>query len=468
MKNSIIYYLHKEVKLENSDDKIKIALGIGNLTIPYTKGTWKAFSLLVENGATEDKLLDIITNEGEFNQLSIFLYQLQQFIQLGIIVISAGTNTGNFAKLVPCSLLFKFNYTSPDPNQLYVFSRFAFIRRKEQNFIIESPLAYAHIELYDTAALEIIGFLSTPNSINNISSKKKDLAIDKIKGLFLLFINIQAITEQDNSASKEDKDDVLFQWEFHDLLFHTRSRMGRHNQLSGAAYPFIGKTEPTPALKKLPEGQQIPLYKPNIEILKKEDIPFTYVLEERKSVRKYGNKLITQKQLGEFLYRTARLRKLNPFNKETDLYETSDRPYPNGGASYELELYITINECEDIEQGIYYYDPKEHQLIQVSTDETYIGALIDDAWLSAAKTVKPQILITISSRFQRLNWKYRSMGYSASLKNTGVLYQTMYLVATAMNLAPCALGNGNAELFSRSVGTDYLKESSVGEFMLGT
>lgn len=58
--------------------------------------------------------------------------------------------------------------------------------------------------------------------------------------------------------------------------------------------------------------------------------------------------------------------------------------------------------------------------------------------------------------------------WAASLKNTGVLYQTMYLVGTAMNLAPCALGNGNAELFSKAVGTDYFEESSIGEFMLGT
>jgi SagB-type dehydrogenase family enzyme len=60
------------------------------------------------------------------------------------------------------------------------------------------------------------------------------------------------------------------------------------------------------------------------------------------------------------------------------------------------------------------------------------------------------------------------MAYAATLKNVGVLYQTMYLVATAMGLAPCALGAGNADLFAAAVGTDYYAESSVGEFMLGS
>jgi hypothetical protein len=48
----------------------------------------------------------------------------------------------------------------------------------------------------------------------------------------------------------------------------------------------------------------------------------------------------------------------------------------------------------------------------------------------------------------------------------GVLFQTMYLTATAMGLAPCAVG-GDADLFARAAGTDYYAETSVGEFLLG-
>ena len=41
-----------------------------------------------------------------------------------------------------------------------------------------------------------------------------------------------------------------------------------------------------------------------------------------------------------------------------------------------------------------------------------------------------------------------------------------YLVATAMTLAPYALGHGDADVFCRAAGTDYYAESSVGEFAL--
>ena len=44
----------------------------------------------------------------------------------------------------------------------------------------------------------------------------------------------------------------------------------------------------------------------------------------------------------------------------------------------------------------------------------------------------------------------------------------MYLVATAMNLAPGAIGAGNSDRFAAIAQTDYYTESSVGEFILGS
>jgi hypothetical protein len=44
----------------------------------------------------------------------------------------------------------------------------------------------------------------------------------------------------------------------------------------------------------------------------------------------------------------------------------------------------------------------------------------------------------------------------------------MYLVATAMDLAPCALGVGDSDRFTKLSGSSYLKETSVGEFALGS
>ena len=149
--------------------------------------------------------------------------------------------------------------------------------------------------------------------------------------------------------------------------------------------------------------------------------------------------------------------------------EVAQRPYPAAGGLYELELYVVSNACEDLDPGFYHYEPQTHQLRKISAPPAHTESLLMDA--SRGTTVpreKIQILIIIAARFQRMSWKYSSMAYAATLKNVGVLFQTMYLVATAMGLAPCAVGSGNSDVFAHAIGGDYCEESSVGEFLLGS
>jgi len=61
-----------------------------------------------------------------------------------------------------------------------------------------------------------------------------------------------------------------------------------------------------------------------------------------------------------------------------------------------------------------------------------------------------------------------AVAYSVILKDVGVLQQTMYMAATAMGVAPCGVGFGNADLFAQVIGSDYYTETSVGEFLLGS
>ncbi len=80
----------------------------------------------------------------------------------------------------------------------------------------------------------------------------------------------------------------------------------------------------------------------------------------------------------------------------------------------------------------------------------------------------PQILIVLTCRFPRFAWKYQSMAYRLVLMNAGVVIQTMYLVATDLGLAGCANGSGDSRLFAEITGLDPLRETSIGEFALGS
>ena len=101
-----------------------------------------------------------------------------------------------------------------------------------------------------------------------------------------------------------------------------------------------------------------------------------------------------------------------------------------------------------------------------------LGQALLQLLLSAAGMARldcaPQLLIVITARFSRVMWGYRSMAYALTLKHVGVLYQSMYLVATAMDLAPCGLGTGDSDLFAEAAGLDPYVEASVGEFLLGS
>jgi len=80
----------------------------------------------------------------------------------------------------------------------------------------------------------------------------------------------------------------------------------------------------------------------------------------------------------------------------------------------------------------------------------------------------PQVSILVAARFGRAMWKYESMAYALILKHVGVLYEALYLTATAMGLACCALGGGNSQAFAGATGLAPHLEGSVGEFVVGS
>src|SRR5262249_24749970 len=176
---------------------------------------------------------------------------------------------------------------------------------------------------------------------------------------------------------------------------------------------------------------------------------------------------------GEFLFRVARVKDFWQTEVPTAggpvRLDFASRPYPAGGALYELEVYAAVNRCANLPAGLYHYDPARHRLTRVREGRAEVAALLRDA---AESTAVPedslQVLLILASRFARVAWKYESIAYALTLKHVGVVFQTMYLAATAMGLGGCAVGGGDADRFARAAGTDYYAERSGGEFLLGS
>lgn len=385
------------------------------------------------------------------------------------------------AILHPLSRLFHFDEVEINEEQPYILSRFAYLRRVGSDLILESSTGQAKMSLLHEEAANAVTLLSKPHTLRALCKRLPAFPAQTLKQLLILLLNCHAITPINDRGHSEPEDAprkhgesnrALLTWEFHDLLFHKSSRMGRNQESFGGTFPFIGKIDALPPHPEPRSQECITLYKPNIESLIEKDTSFTKVMEERHSARLHGQQPIQLKELGEFLYRSARVRKVIEKQAVTDAgsasYMFTNRVYPNAGACYELDLYLSVSACKGLTAGFYYYDPQDHQLQKISGLSRGVESLLDDARASAAASKPfPHILITYAARFQRVTWKYRGMAYAAILKNVGVLQQTMYLVAEAMQLAGCALGSGNSELFAQVLAEDAYHTGSVGEFALG-
>jgi SagB-type dehydrogenase family enzyme len=290
---------------------------------------------------------------------------------------------------------------------------------------------------------------------------------DQLDAVLRLLLQARLVRRADDGPDPERDDQELGQWTALDLLFHARTRLGRRGGGYGGTYPFAERFPEPPAMRPAGDGEdRIALPRPDLDAAIESDPPLARVVETRRSIREHDDeKPITVGQLSELLFRTNRVRS----TVDTEGHGSfALRPYPNGGALYELDIYPAVRLCEGLAPGLYRHDPVEHALAPVAPEGPMLHGLLGHARAAALMEQRPQVLLVIAARFPRVSWKYEAMPYALTLKHVGVLYQTLYLAATAMGLAPCGLGGGDSDLFARAAGLPYAAETSVGEFIVGS
>jgi SagB-type dehydrogenase family enzyme len=400
---------------------------------------------------------------------------LERFPYLVTSILAAGDGAP-LATAVPIARSATLPAGAPDGASAHrpvVLSRFAYLRRLPDPgadaCVVESPLASYRVALRQPAVSAFVAALTSPR-VPAEAAAVAGLSAPVGEALAGL---LSATGFLEPAAGEDGAEPEL--WDFHDLLFHSRSRAGRHDYPSGGVFAH----QDHPQLPAVPgagpreEGPGIDLPVPDWSRVVAGEPGFTEVLEGRRSVRGYGDRPVTVAQLGELLYRAARVRQVIPGDPQSPTaYDIVDRPYPAGGSTGELELYLSVANCDGLEPGVYRYDAAAHRLKprrwSGTADEAAFRELLTAAWRATNRTVEPQVLLTVTSRFGRLSWKYSQIAYALTLKHVGVLYQTLYLVATAMGLGPCGLGSGDTDAAARALGLDWTEETSVGEFLIGS
>ena len=348
-----------------------------------------------------------------------------------------------------------------------VLSRFAYMRRRGAEMVLELPLAGALFKICDPKIASAIAMLSAPQQVGHLR-RQEGFPGTELLGLLL---DCQILFKLGRAGESRlrlaEGDDSLALWDFHDLLFHTHSTEGRHANPLGGVYPCVGVIAAPPAVRPSWPGKAIDLSK--VSAAHPQPIsPVANLLRERHSTRSFDDQRpITLTELSRFLDGTARV--LSRSNAKPDLDDGGHtvRPYPSAGAAYELELYLAVNSCEGLQRGFYHYDADAHALTPIGVSANELEALLARAGTAMGAPAAPQILITIAARFGRISWKYSSTAYALILKDVGVLMQTLYLMATDMALGGCAIGIADIDLFAKMTGVEFHIEGPVGQFAIG-
>jgi SagB-type dehydrogenase family enzyme len=412
------------------------------------------------DGTQEARLIALTTEaEGEMAVIKLQML-LRRLDKGGWLTRTVAANGAPLATLRPVGHVTPPQRPPASLSGSLVLSRFALVHAADGVLRVESPLQDVFVELHDPALMVLIGRLAQPASADELAESVPGLERSAIGPLLRLLRDAAIIGAAEGGASEPPGQ---AQWSFPDLLFHARSRAGRNQGGFGGTYHREDVAEPLPAVSP-PRPGAVALPKPDLDAVCRKDPPFGEVVERRRSIRAHDDaRPITVEEIGELLYRVARVRGVVHDGHQ----ELSSRPYPAGGACYELEIYPLVNLCAGAAPGLYHYDPSAHALALVAEPGPPTILLSEYSRITAVMDTSPQVALLIAARFGRVMWKYESMAYALVLKHVGVLYQTLYLTATAMGLAPCALGGGNSDAFCAAAGCDYYEQTTVGEFIVG-
>ncbi|MEI5137212.1 SagB family peptide dehydrogenase [Streptomyces libani] len=356
----------------------------------------------------------------------------------------------------------------PAPDAPVVLARAAHLRPVGDSLALESPRSRFRVRIEDGRAAAALAALARPVTAAELQSSVRGLPANSVDALRSL-LHATGFLHPADDRSRAAAAELPAGWSFHELLAHDGSRAGLRDRQYGPVYPLRDTEPPPPPVAPARPGRTVRLHRPDLGRVAREDRSFTDVLENRASRRAYGEHPLSLAELGAYLYRAARVRTLLDARPEEGRhYAVTGRPYPSAGSAHELELYLAVHRCDGLDRGLYHYDPLGHALTALPGGPGTVDRLLHESAAATGGAPPPDVHLTVVSRIKRLSWKYAAHAYALTLKNSGVLLQTLYLVGTAMGLSVCALGGGDSDTPVHAFGLDPYDEIPVGAFLIGS
>lgn len=426
-------------------------------------GLTAAMTRLCEAPATEDELFDAAVRSGGDASALSFPLVMRRLESGGWISHRVIDNAGNVViGTEPRGHVLEVATRRVVAPSVMEMSDHCLIRRVNGVVTAESPLTGWDLTLFDVAWATALLSFDGSQTVEAVGASTAMSLPD-----FLIVAN-QALRAGVLRFVDESFAEGLELWSLPDLWFHSMSRVGVHRGGYGGTYHREGHLEPEPAIRPRVVNDPArwhPFPPIDLDAIGADDPPFGAVVRQRRSIREHDDsRPITRDELGQLLGRVGAVQDcVNDGHQEL-----SFRQVPSGGALHELEMYPLVHLCDGLESGLYHYDAAGHGLELIRSSDPQTRLLLEYAQRTSTMTTPPQVSLLVTARFGRAMWKYESMAYALILKHVGVLYEALYLTATAMGLACCALGGGNSQAFAAASGLALHLEGSVGEFVVGS
>lgn len=178
-------------------------------------------------------------------------------------------------------------------------------------------------------------------------------------------------------------------------------------------------------------------------------------LYNRKSQRNFNGSPIDLQKISNILYYSNGYRSI----------EKAQKFIPSSGGLNSVELFVMILNSESIPKGIYYYDPKEHTLMNVHYGDFSIWAkehvFYQDEYSYAS------CIIILTSMVGKLSMKYGLRAYRLSLLDVGHVSQNIYMLSAANNVQACASAGFIDDELDQALNLDGFNVTTQLTIMLG-
>jgi SagB-type dehydrogenase family enzyme len=179
--------------------------------------------------------------------------------------------------------------------------------------------------------------------------------------------------------------------------------------------------------------------------------PIWEVIGRRRSVRHFQNSPLSAAELSQLLWASQGLTGSEAGYKL--------RAAPSAGALYPVETYLSVQNVNGVEPGIYHYDVRGHSLECLRTGG--LGPTVADAALEQGFLADSAVVFAWTAVFARSKWKYRERAYRYVYLDAGHIAQNVALAAVSLGLGSCQVAALYDDEVNALLGIDGKEESII-------